>query len=142
MPEENQNTIPKRISVLRGRVRKLKAQLKEVEGFIEDATNPPEGRAIYWQAVGTFATRKQSLQNDIDEARLQLAEWEDTTNQIGRPKAEDYTAEEWRQMIQADAQTCPDADLQIYLHEALQRTGYSLVVDGDTGALSVVRRAS
>ena len=133
--------VPKRVSVLRGRIRKLRQQMREVEGFIEDATNPPDGRAIYWQAVGTFSTRKQSLQNDIDGARLELADWEDLQGKIGKLKAEDYTPEEWKAMILADAQACSDVDLQVYLHEALNRTGYSLVVEG-SGDLKLVRRAS
>jgi hypothetical protein len=83
----------------------------------------------------------QALRNDYDDTRLELADWEDLRGKVGKLQAEDYTADEWRAMILADAQACSDVDLQLYLHEALNRTGYSLVVE-KSGALKLVRRAS
>jgi hypothetical protein len=134
-------TTPERIKRLRSRRTALAKEMRLVRADIRAAKTPNRFGEINYAPVASLRLRVQALRNDYDDTRLELADWEDLRGKVGKLQAEDYTADEWRAMILADAQACSDVDLQLYLHEALNRTGYSLVVE-KSGALKLVRRAS
>ena len=108
-------------SVSDARLRWLRSQTRKL---VADVKRAIEGNSH--TAVVSLRREQRHIRNEMDAEILRRAEAEKAAGQL-RPQ--DVTPEEWRAHIRADAAATSDQDLELYVHEWLERSGLRLMVD-------------
>jgi len=96
----------------------------QADVLLEDVERAVKGSSH--TAVVSLRREQRHIRNELDGEILRRAEAEKAAGQI-RPQ--DVTPEEWRAHIMADAAATADQDLELYVHEWLERSGLRLLVD-------------
>ena len=111
-----------------------------MRGEIEAAKAPNRWGDVNYAPVASLRTRVQVLRDKFDEAQLEIADWEDRAKTT-KAKPEDYTDEEWADMVEIDALAMPETDRLVVVGVWLEAHGYVLEVGSD-GLMRLVRRAT
>ena len=90
-----------------------------------------------WTALRGLHAEIRHYRAEYDAIRLELAQADDAA---GHVNAEDMTADEWRERIEADARSASLEDLEVYVSEYYDRSRLTPVADG--GVIRLVHSAS
>jgi len=103
------------------RVRWLIGKISELESDLQ--TFREMGSAT---AVTAMHKEIRTHRAELDSLSIELAEQDDAAQVVA---AEDLSPEEWVAKVRADAQAASDEDLEVYVHEWLDRSGMRIVHD-------------